>query len=302
MPAEVSNVARDRMTPVGILCGIAVAFCASAAPAHAQTVSPAALKLDSSHPVTIPERPKGTSARAGGEAPLGGNPLWTVPMSSLTATGERPIFSASRRPPPVVVAPVMAPRPAPPPPQAPVPEHPGLELIGTVVSGSASIAIFRDPRADSVVRLRTGESHHGWTLQTLTRREARLEKGRWSDLLALPLPPGQESQQTFEISALAPQRQDGWFGTPGGYTNVPGASQPPISSPPAQPVRDGWLGSPGSYTKMLAAPRPEIDPPAGQPLLDGWFERPRTNANVPAAATVEIDQPPGQPMRDGWFK
>src|SRR5580693_3741706 len=28
-----------------------------------------------------------------------GNPLWAVPLSVLTATQERPIFSASRRPP-----------------------------------------------------------------------------------------------------------------------------------------------------------------------------------------------------------
>ena len=28
-----------------------------------------------------------------------GNPLWSVPLSALTATQTRPIFSASRRPP-----------------------------------------------------------------------------------------------------------------------------------------------------------------------------------------------------------
>src|SRR4051812_9399513 len=33
-----------------------------------------------------------------------GNPLWSVPLSMLTATQERPIFSASRRPPPRAVA------------------------------------------------------------------------------------------------------------------------------------------------------------------------------------------------------
>ena len=36
----------------------------------------------------------------------GGNPLWSIPLSALSATRERPIFSASRRPPqPAVVAP-----------------------------------------------------------------------------------------------------------------------------------------------------------------------------------------------------
>src|SRR5690348_5378824 len=28
-----------------------------------------------------------------------GNPLWSIPLSALAATRERPIFSASRRPP-----------------------------------------------------------------------------------------------------------------------------------------------------------------------------------------------------------
>src|ERR1700736_2657436 len=37
-----------------------------------------------------------------------GNPLWSVPLSALSATQERPIFSASRRPPQrAVVAPVQ---------------------------------------------------------------------------------------------------------------------------------------------------------------------------------------------------
>ena len=44
------------------------------------------------------------------------NPLWTIPLSSLTATRERPLFSPSRRPPQSVVV-AKAP-PPPPPPQA----------------------------------------------------------------------------------------------------------------------------------------------------------------------------------------
>src|SRR6185312_12952255 len=53
-----------------------------------------------------------------------GNPLWSVPLSALTATQARPVFSASRRPPQVAV---VAPRPelAPAPPPAPAEaEHP----------------------------------------------------------------------------------------------------------------------------------------------------------------------------------
>src|SRR5690349_1383979 len=37
-----------------------------------------------------------------------GNPLWAVPLSALTATQERPVFSVSRRPPPrAVIGPVI---------------------------------------------------------------------------------------------------------------------------------------------------------------------------------------------------
>src|SRR5450631_3845625 len=38
------------------------------------------------------------------EQPLTGNPLWGVPLQSLSATRERPIFLPSRRPPAPAVA------------------------------------------------------------------------------------------------------------------------------------------------------------------------------------------------------
>ena len=68
-----------------------------------------------------------------------GNPLWTVPLSALSATRDRPLFSVSRRP-PIVAAPIAAPPPqkealAPPPP-----EQPSFTLVGTIVSPKASVA------------------------------------------------------------------------------------------------------------------------------------------------------------------
>src|SRR5260370_29047492 len=57
--------------------------------------------LGSLKPIVRPNR------EAGRPLPSG-NPLWSVPLSVLTATQERPIFSASRRPPPrAVVAPLV---------------------------------------------------------------------------------------------------------------------------------------------------------------------------------------------------
>src|SRR5690242_19075901 len=60
-----------------------------------------------------------------------GDPLWAIPLSTLTTTRARPIFSPSRRPPPPPV--VAAPYVPPPRPATPVePDRPLLTLVGTV--------------------------------------------------------------------------------------------------------------------------------------------------------------------------
>ena len=79
--------------------------------------------------------------------PRAGNPLWTVPLNTLSATRDRPLFSASRRP-PVVALPIVAPPQkhevlAPPPP-----ERPSLRLIGTIVGRKASLAMLQGSDAD----------------------------------------------------------------------------------------------------------------------------------------------------------
>jgi hypothetical protein len=114
------------------------------------------------------------------------NPLWAIPLSALTATRTRPLFTPSRRPPAPVVAsvPVAAPRPPAPPP--PVPQHPNLTLVGTVASENESIAVFVDPTTRDTVRLRTGEGHSGWILQSVERSAATLQNGQQTETLALP--------------------------------------------------------------------------------------------------------------------
>ena len=70
-----------------------------------------------------------------------GNPLWSVPLTALTATQERPIFSAMRRPPPrAVAASPVEKSPAPPP--RPVEAPPPLSLVGAVVGEGDAIAIL----------------------------------------------------------------------------------------------------------------------------------------------------------------
>jgi hypothetical protein len=124
------------------------------------------------------------------EAPtVAANPLWAIPLSALTATRNRPLFTPSRRPPAPVVAsvPVAAPRPPPPPPPA-VPQHPNLTLVGTVAGENEGVAVFIDTTTRDTVRLRTGEGHNGWILQSIERRAATLQKGAQSETLALPKP------------------------------------------------------------------------------------------------------------------
>jgi len=120
-----------------------------------------------------------------------GNPLWAVPLSTLTLTRERPLFSSSRRPPPpVAAAPVVQARPAPPPPPPPrEPERPRLSLVGTV-GGEQGIAVFVDQATQAIVRLRTGEGHEGWVLRAVGGREVTLQNDRSTAVLTLPRPDG----------------------------------------------------------------------------------------------------------------
>jgi hypothetical protein len=118
------------------------------------------------------------------------NPLWAIPLNALSATRNRPLFTPSRRPPAPIVAsaPVVAPvRPSAPPPPA-APEHPNLALVGTVAAESESVAVFIDNATRDTVRLRTGEGHMGWILQSVDHGTATLQKGNQSETLELPRP------------------------------------------------------------------------------------------------------------------
>jgi general secretion pathway protein N len=112
-----------------------------------------------------------------------GNPLWSVPLTALTVTQERPIFSASRRPPAQAVI-------APPAEEAKVPprtaeERPPLALIGAVVGDGDSIAVFVDRTSQKMIRLRPGEAHAGWVLNSVLRREVTLRKADRSETIEM---------------------------------------------------------------------------------------------------------------------
>jgi general secretion pathway protein N len=136
-----------------------------------------------------PLRPLAGQKRQADKPPVQGNPLWSVPLSVLTATQERPIFSASRRPPPRAVAgPRIEPVNVPVVAKPAEPEHPPLALIGAVVGDSDAIAVFLDRTNQGVVRLRAGESHGGWLLSSVLRREVTLKKDDQTETLVLQRP------------------------------------------------------------------------------------------------------------------
>jgi general secretion pathway protein N len=118
-----------------------------------------------------------------------GNPLWAIPLSALSATRDRPLFTPARRAPAAVVAgPVAAAPPPPPPPSEP--DRPQLTLVGAISGGNEGIAVFLDQTNNNVIRLRTGQDHLGWVLRSVKGREATLEKNRQTTTLELPAPGG----------------------------------------------------------------------------------------------------------------
>ena len=119
------------------------------------------------------------------ERTTSGNPLWGIALGSLSATRERPIFSASRRGPAVAVS-VPRSEPVKPIVRPPEPEHLNLMLVGTVVSEAESIGVFLDQSTHIFIRLRAGEEHSGWIVRSIKGRKASLEKNSRTETLSLP--------------------------------------------------------------------------------------------------------------------
>jgi general secretion pathway protein N len=117
--------------------------------------------------------------------PRTGNVLSAIPLSALSATRDRPLFYASRRP-PAEVLPVAPPPPKqealPPPPS----ERPLLALVGTIVSRKASVAVLQGANVDAISRLRLGQENDGWRVRGIGLRSIVVEKGEQSVELGLP--------------------------------------------------------------------------------------------------------------------
>ncbi|TWB67464.1 general secretion pathway protein GspN [Bradyrhizobium sacchari] len=111
-----------------------------------------------------------------------GNPLWAVPLAALTDTNERPIFSASRRPPPPAVISLPASQ-APPMPSGPPPAELRLVLVGTVVGGDQSVGIFVDETSKATLRLKLDGDYQGWRLSSVRQREVTMVRGELTETL-----------------------------------------------------------------------------------------------------------------------
>jgi hypothetical protein len=133
------------------------------------------------------DRPRADVSAKSTTQPSDGSPPWRIPLASLSDTRERPIFSPSRRPPPVVNAPTRLSQPL----AIASPSRPPLSLVGAIAGDEDGIAILLDETTRAVIRLKIGESHAGWALRRVEGREAQLEKDRQITVLTLPNPPGE---------------------------------------------------------------------------------------------------------------
>jgi len=131
---------------------------------------------------TLPELPMAIEATPVGQA-LVTNPLWGIPISLLSATRDRPLFSLSRRP--ATAAAIGAPvrvRAVHPSAIA----RPALHVVGTVEGDSEGYAVFIDAATHDIVRLKTGEGRDGWILRSVHGREAVLYNNDRTEVLELP--------------------------------------------------------------------------------------------------------------------
>ncbi|HEX4553703.1 MAG TPA: hypothetical protein VH249_06940 [Xanthobacteraceae bacterium] len=191
------------LTGTIVLAAIGAALSVPSAQADSvQNLNPAAIDIMRA----APQPPAAPAPAPAAQAMPTGNPLWTIPLSQLAATRDRPIFSPSRRPPPpVAAAPIYVPPTAPRVAKA-EPERPPLILVGTIAGENDAIAVFVLQGTGTTVRLHANDSHEGWVLRSVQGREATLQKGGASAVMALAPPGGIPEPVTAQLSADPPRK------------------------------------------------------------------------------------------------
>lgn len=127
----------------------------------------------------------------GAPAPEGGA-LAGIPLATLSATRERPLFvPARRRPgPPVAQAEPEPAAPPPPPPRADEPP-PRLTLLGIIRSPkTGGAAVVLDETDHTSVSLKPGDDRHGWVVQGIDGNVVTLKNGERVVSLTYPEPQG----------------------------------------------------------------------------------------------------------------
>jgi general secretion pathway protein N len=264
----------ERTAPQGaalVLAGgvIALAQILSWASAGAEPLQPSSSFATIEPPATVTDAPGGPTKRTGSVArdpKQGGNPLWSLPLSSLSVTRERPIFSPSRRPPspPAVAAPYVPASPPQPPSRPNEPDHPSLTLLGTLAGDGQGVGIFLNEADKTTLRLRTGENHEGWVLRSIRSGEVTFEKGERIATFALA-PFGSAAAAFTASTSVANTWRDG----DGQMISAPPRREQKPASPTLTPPRSTWLDGDGQMISHppASAASPNIAPTAVVPAL-----------------------------------
>lgn len=97
---------------------------------------------------------------------FGDTTIAAPPISQLVEMMERPLFYVDRRMPQPEV------ETAPPPPPTPL----RLKLEGIAIAGGARVAVLRNLNGNGLVQLAEGDSHEGWTLDSLSSTNAKFSR------------------------------------------------------------------------------------------------------------------------------
>lgn len=141
-------------------------------------------------------------------------------VASFVAMLERPLFAGTRRPPP----------PAPPPPvsaavsEAPPDNFSTAKLTGVFQSGGASGVILRI--ADKDKRVQVNQVLEGWTLKSISGREATFVRGGETRVLQLQ----RASMVQAPAGASPAARARGLAPQPSLSPFLPAASVPPVNA------------------------------------------------------------------------
>ena len=205
------------------IAGIGVFACQVSvlAQPRSSAVSLAVIETESAGPDVNGE----ASTDAGRPAPelsTRGNPLWAIPISKLSATRDRPLFSVSRHPRNPTVPAASAPAPSM-VAQPLAPAAPPFTLVGTIIGENSRIAIFFDEALKTATGVKQGDSDSGWQLRSVNPRSAILDGSGRTVTLDLPEPAAHQGPAPTEPVA----QQD---------------PPPPVGAPP---WRNGRRAQPG---------------------------------------------------------